>query len=114
MLTIWHNPRCTKSRLSLQLLEEKGLKPTVIHYLETPPSEQEIRDALSKLGITARELIRTGEGCYKELNLSAPSVSNDDLIHAMHQNPILIERPVVIYNDKAAIGRPPENILEIL
>ncbi len=114
MLKIWHNPRCTKSRLTLQLLEEKNLQPEVIKYLETPPSEADIKDVLKKLAITPSELMRKGEAVYKELGLDSVSHSHDELIAIMHQNPILIERPVVIHNNQAAIGRPPENVLEIL
>lgn len=110
---IWHNPRCTKSRLTLELLQAEGFDPHIVKYLETAPSLDQIRQALKKLGISARELIRDGEPIYKELGLSAES-SEDELIAAMHQNPILIERPVVIVEDRAAIGRPPELVLPIL
>lgn len=114
MLTIWHNPRCTKSRLTLQLLEEKGLNPSVVKYLETPPSVADIKSALTKLDISPRELMRKGEALYKELGLHSNTQSDSELISIMHQNPILIERPVVINGEHAAIGRPPENVLEIL
>lgn len=113
-ITIWHNPRCTKSRLTLQLLEEKGLNPTVIKYLETPPSADDIQTTLDKLNITAQELLRKGEQTYKDLGLKDSNKSDAELAAIMHENPILIERPVVIHGNQAAIGRPPENVLDIL
>ena len=114
-IKIYHNPRCTKSRLSLELVQEKGFDPEVIEYLKTPPTEKEISEILKLLGMTAREVVRKGEAIYKEKNLADASVSEEDLIKAMHENPILIERPIVIIDNKrAVIGRPPENILKIL
>jgi arsenate reductase len=113
-LTLYHNPRCTKSRGALELLEARGLAPTVIRYLDTPPDAAQLRELLSKLGIAARQLLRTGEDTYKTLNLADPSLSDEQLIAAMAANPILIERPILVVGDKAVIGRPPENILEIL
>lgn len=112
-LTIWHNPRCSKSRQTLALLEEKGLAPKVRLYLEDAPSEVEIMEALAKLGKTARELMRTGEADYKDQKLA--SVSDEKaLISAMNRTPKLIERPIVFNGDKAAVGRPPESVLDIL
>ena len=112
-ITIWHNPRCSKSRATLHLLQANGIAPTQRKYLEDPPSADEIKHALSALGMTASELVRRGETVYKELNLSTAS-SEDALITAMTDNPILIERPVVIAANKAALGRPPENVLTLL
>jgi arsenate reductase (glutaredoxin) len=113
MVTIWHNPRCSKSRQTLALLRDKGVEPEIVEYLKDQPSEADIRDALAKLGIAPRKLMRTGEAVYKELGLK--DVSEDDaLIKAMVENPILIERPVVLNGEKAALGRPPEDVLTIL
>lgn len=113
-LTLYHNPRCTKSRGTLELLEARGLTPTIIYYLETPPDAAQLRDMLGKLGIGARGLLRTGEDEYKTLNLADTSLSDEQLIAAMAAHPKLIERPILVVGDKAVIGRPPENILEIL
>tara|TARA_R110002096_G_scaffold96622_6_gene215589 strand:+ start:104 stop:445 length:342 start_codon:yes stop_codon:yes gene_type:complete len=111
-LTIWHNPRCSKSRQTLALLEEKGLTPAVRLYLEDAPSVEEIKTALGLLGLEPRAMMRRGEADYKEKNLDA--VDGDALIEAMHSTPKLIERPIVFNEGKAAIGRPPESVLEIL
>ncbi len=112
-VTIWHNPRCGKSRDAAKLLEEKGIDADVVKYLETPPSKKELKAVLKMLGISARELMRTKEDIYKELNLKEES-DEEKLIDAMVENPKLIERPVVIKDGKAAIGRPLENIIDIL
>ncbi|WP_373031313.1 arsenate reductase (glutaredoxin) [Sulfurovum sp.] len=112
-VTIWHNPRCGKSRDGVKLLEEKGIDAEVVKYLETPPTKEELVALLKMLGITARELMRTKEAVYKELNLKEVT-DEDQLIEAMVNNPKLIERPIVIKNGKAAIGRPIENIIELL
>ncbi|WP_420428602.1 arsenate reductase (glutaredoxin) [Kordiimonas sp.] len=111
-VTIWHNPRCSKSRQTLALLEEKGVTPTVRLYLEDAPSVQEIKDALSLLGRAPRELMRTGEADYKEQNLA--DVEGDALVDAMAATPKLIERPIVFASGKARVGRPPESVLDIL
>ena len=113
-LTLYHNPRCSKSRGALELLQARGLSPTILLYLETPPDAAQLRELLAKLGIGARQLLRTGEDDYKTLNLADKSLSDDDLIAAMAAHPKLIERPILVVGDKAATGRPPENILEIL
>jgi arsenate reductase len=113
-LTLYHNPRCSKSRSALELLEARGLAPTIVRYLDTPPDAAQLQDLLRKLGIGARQLLRTGEDDYKTLNLADSSLSDEQLIAAMVAHPKLIERPTLIAGDKAAIGRPPENILEIL
>lgn len=113
-IQILHNPRCSKSRQTLALLEEKGIEPEIIKYLDTPPTAAELKAILSKLGISARELLRKGEDDYKNLNLKDPSLGEDALIEAMVSHPKLIERPIVIHNNQAKIGRPPESVLDIL
>jgi len=113
-VTIYHNPRCSKSRQTLALLMERNIEPEIILYLETAPTTDELTELLSKLGISARELLRKGEDAYKENNLSDTSLNDARLIQAMHDFPKLIERPIVVANDKAALGRPPEQVLEIL
>lgn len=113
MTTIYHNPRCSKSRETLALLEQQGISPEVVLYLQTPPSNETIKTLLNQLGMaSARELMRTKEDIYKELDLKSEP-NEDALIEAMTANPKLIERPIVIHNDKAKIGRPPESVLEL-
>lgn len=112
--TLYHNPRCSKSRAALELLEQRGADVTVIRYLETPPSKQELKDVLQKLNLTPRDIMRKGEAIYKELNLNDESLSDDALIDAMIANPILLERPIYVQDDRAAVGRPIENIINIL
>ena len=112
-VTIWHNPRCSKSRNAVALLEEKGVEHEVVKYLDTPPTREELVEVLKMLGLSARELMRTKEELYKELKLK-DETEEEKLIDAMVENPRLIERPIVIKNGKAAIGRPIENIIEIL
>jgi arsenate reductase len=113
-LTLYHNPRCSKSRSALQLLEERGLNPNIVRYLETPLSAAELHELLRKLGIRARQLLRTGEDEYKTLGLNDPELTDEQLIAAMVSQPKLIERPILVAGDKAVVGRPPESILEIL
>lgn len=113
-LTLYHNPRCSKSRSALQLLEERGLTPAIVRYLETPLNAAELQALLGKLGISPRQLLRSGEDEYKALGLSDPHLSDAQLIAAMVSQPKLIERPILVAGDKAVIGRPPEAILEIL
>lgn len=113
-LTLYHNPRCSKSRGALELLEARGLQPQIVRYLEAPPSAGEIKSLLGKLGITARELLRSGEDEYKALGLGDTGLSEAQLIEAMVRHPKLIERPILIAGDKAVIGRPPEKVLELL
>lgn len=113
-LTLYHNPRCSKSRSALQLLEERGLNPNIVRYLETPLSAAELHELLRKLGIRARQLLRTGEDEYKALGLDDPELTDEQLIAAMVSQPKLIERPILVAGDKAVVGRPPESILEIL
>lgn len=114
MTEIYHNPRCSKSRQTLALLEEQGIEPTIIEYLKTPLSGEEITNLLSMLGISARDLLRKGETVYKELGLSDKTLSDEQLITAMVENPKLIERPIVVHNNQARLGRPPESVLEII
>ena len=113
-LTLYHNPRCSKSRGALELLEARGLTPTVVRYLETPLSAAQLRDLLAKLNISARQLLRSGEDEYKALNLADSGLTDAKLIDAMAAHPKLIERPILVAGDKAVIGRPPEKVLEIL
>ena len=114
MVTLYHNPRCSKSREALNLLREQGHEPKVIPYLETPPNAKTLKAIVEKLGISARELLRKGEDAYKDLNLADEKLSDAALIKAMVENPKLIERPIAINGDKAVIGRPPENVKSIL
>ncbi len=111
--TIYHNPRCSKSRATLALLEDRGLQPVVIDYLKTPPSAAELDRILSLLHMEPLELMRKGEEAFKALGLDDGTKSRDDLIQAMVDNPALIERPIVVHGAKAAIGRPPESVLGI-
>ena len=111
-ITLYHNPRCSKSRQTLALLEERGIEPEIIEYLKTPPDAATISGLLGKLGIPAIELIRRGEAPFAELGLA----DGDDaaLIEAMVSHPVLIQRPIVVSGEQARIGRPPEDVLEIL
>ncbi|MDY0971743.1 arsenate reductase (glutaredoxin) [Siccibacter turicensis] len=114
-VTFYHNPRCSKSRETLALLQDKGIEPQVVLYLETPPDAATLKALLKKLGFaSARELMRTKEDLYKSLNLADASLSEAALINAMVENPKLIERPIVVVGDKARLGRPPEQVLDIL
>lgn len=113
-VTIYHNPRCSKSRQTLALLQERGIEPEIVLYLETPPDERELDRLLNLLGLEPRELMRTKEPEYREQNLGDESLARADLIRAMVRTPKLIERPIVVNGDKAALGRPPEAVLEIL
>lgn len=111
---IYHNPRCGKSRDTLKLLQAKGIVPEIIEYLKTPPSTKELADILKKLGIPVRDLIRKKEPEYLQNKLDNLNLSEDELITILVNNPKLIERPIVLANDKAAIGRPPEAVESIL
>ena len=113
-VTIYHNPRCSKSRQTLEILNQQNVGLEIIEYLETPPDAETLKQILSYLDIPARELLRKGESAYKDAGLDDTSLSEDDLITAMVEHPILIERPIVVCNGKAAIGRPPESVLDIL
>ncbi|HEY6529614.1 MAG TPA: arsenate reductase (glutaredoxin) [Cellvibrionaceae bacterium] len=112
---IYHNPRCTKSRQTLALLHDAGITPEILQYLDSPPSSKELSMLISKLGFSsARQLIRTGEALYKELLLCDPKLSETQLIAAMVEHPKLIERPIVVKDNKAILGRPPENVLNLI
>ncbi len=113
-ITIWHNPRCSKSRQTLEILNDLGLRPTVVAYLKTPPRPEELRDVLRRLDMRPRDLMRTREATWRDLGLDKANLSDDDLIQAMHEHPILIERPVVLAGTRAVIGRPPERVLDLV
>ncbi len=113
-VSILHNPRCSKSRATLALLEDRGIEPEIILYLQSPPDEATLRDILSRLGLSPRQLMRKRESEYGANNLSDEALTESQLIAAMLQWPILIERPIVLANGKAAIGRLPEGVLDIL
>lgn len=112
-IQIWHNPKCSKSRNAMTLLEEKGINADVVKYLESTPTKEQLTEVLKKLNMSAKELLRTGEDVYKELNLKDES-DEEKLINIMVENPILIERPIIIKGDKALIARPIENLEELL
>jgi arsenate reductase len=112
-MKIYHNPRCTKSRQTLELLREKGAEPEIIEYLKTPPTQTELKQVLGALGLKAEDIIRKGETLYKE-KYKGKNYSNEEWIKIMAENPILIERPIVVNGKKAALGRPPEQVLTIL
>lgn len=112
-VTIYHNPRCTKSRQTLALLDERGIEPQVVEYLKTPPSEPEVRTLIKKLGIAPHDLLRSKEKEYREAGLSKES-SEDEIVRAIVAHPILLERPIVVKGKRAAIGRPPESVLKTL
>lgn len=111
---IYHNPNCSKSRATLNLLRERGIEPEIIEYLKTPPNEAELEGILVGLGFGPRELMRCNEAEYRDNGLDNDSLTRDELIHAMVQHPRLIERPIVVNNGRVAVGRPPEAVLEIL
>lgn len=113
-VVIYHNPRCAKSREALKLLQERGIQPRIVKYLETPPDRETLRWILERLGMKPRELMRRKEKLYKELGLDDPNLSDDALIDAMVANPRLIERPIVVVGDRVALGRPPERVLDVL
>ena len=111
---IYHNPKCSKSRSALELIQQKQLTVEIIEYLQFPPHAKELADIIKKLGVTAREIIRVNEEPYERLGLSNPKLNESELLEAISLNPILLERPIVILNGKAALGRPLENIEKIL
>lgn len=113
-VTIYHNPRCSKSRETLQLLVDRGVVPQVIKYLETPPDADTLQHLADLLGLGAHQMLRTNETPYSELDLGATDRTDAELFQAMAEHPVLIQRPIVIANGKARIGRPPEAVLEIL
>ncbi|HLV48413.1 MAG TPA: arsenate reductase (glutaredoxin) [Aliidiomarina sp.] len=113
-IVIFHNPRCSKSRETLALLQEQGIEPQIIEYLKTPPTAAQLKQTLVALGMSAKDLLRSGEDEYKTLELANFSGSEDALIELMCAHPKLIERPIVINGNKAKVGRPPETVLQIL
>jgi len=113
-VVIYHNPRCSKSRQTLALLQERGIEPEQVLYLETPPAPTELRRLLKLLDMPARALLRKGEAEFRELNLADNALNESQLIEAMSEHPRLIERPIVVRGDRAVIGRPPENVLELI
>ena len=113
-VTIYHNPRCSKSRQTLSLIQEKSIDVNIIEYLKTPPNISQLKQILKQLGYEPRQLMRKSEQIYKDLDLGNENKTAEDLVNAMAQNPILIERPIVLSGEKAAVGRPPESVLDIL
>jgi len=111
---IYHNPRCSKSRAALKLLETRGIQPRIVEYLKKPPSPEELDEILSRLGIEPRDLMRKKESEYRQANLDDPKLERGELIRRLHEHPALIERPIVVTNGQAALGRPPEKVLAIL
>lgn len=112
--TIYHNPRCSKSRQTLALLEDKGVSPEIVLYLESAPSADELATIIAKLGFAPRQLLRKGEDAFKENNLADDSLTDAQLIAAMAEFPKLIERPIVVKGEQAVLGRPPENVLALV
>lgn len=113
-IRIYHNPRCSKSRQTLQLIQEAGIEPEIVEYLNTPPSIRELEQLVKKLGIEPQALIRKGESLYKELGLGKRNLSHKEAIQLLHEHPKLIERPIVVKGDRAILGRPPENVQKLL
>ena len=113
-VTIYHNPRCSKSRATLALLTERGIDPVVVRYLETPPAADTLRGILAMLGLGPRDIMRRKEAAYRAADLDDPDLDDEQLIAAIVDNPVLLERPIVVSDGRAAIGRPPETVLEIL
>ncbi|HTT07473.1 MAG TPA: arsenate reductase (glutaredoxin) [Gammaproteobacteria bacterium] len=113
-VTIYHNPRCSKSRETLALLTARGIQPEIIEYLKTPPDQATLQRLLKALGMTPRQLLRTKEDAYAETGLDNPKLSDAQILKTMVTHPVLLERPIVVVDGKAAIGRPPENVLRLL
>ena len=111
---LYHNPRCSKSRAALELLQQRGIEPQVLRYLETPPDAEQLRQLLRQLGLTPRQLLRSGEDEYRSLGLDNPALDGDQVIAAMLRHPRLIERPILVVGERAVVGRPPERVLELL
>ena len=114
MTTLYHNPRCSKSRATLALLVENGVEPDIVNYLDNPPDAAALRDITAMLGCSVRDIVRSGEAVYRELGLADNAPSEDALFDIIAANPQLLERPIVVHDGKAAVGRPPENVLSIL
>jgi arsenate reductase len=113
-LVMYHNPNCSKSRETLQILEDNHMSPDIIEYLEQPPTQQELKDVIKKLGVSARDLLRTTEPVYRETNLDVDTLSDDEIIEAICEYPALLQRPIVISGARAVIGRPPTRVLELI
>ena len=113
-LVIYHNPSCSKSRETLQILENNNLSPTIVEYLDNPPTRQELTKIIEMLGVSARDLLRTTEQVYEDAKLEREALSEDEIIAAICQHPILLQRPIVVSGDRAVIGRPPDRVLEII
>lgn len=113
-VTIYHNPRCSKSRQTLELLRERGIEPVIVEYLKTPPTRAQLEHILDLLGLEPRACMRSNETAFGEAGLADPALTREALIEALIEHPILIQRPIVLANGKAALGRPPEAVLEIL
>ena len=111
---LYHNPRCSKSRGALELLQENGVEPRIVRYLETPPDLATLRDLLTKLGMAPRELLRRSEDEYRALNLDDPGLHDEAILKAMVEHPKLIERPFLVVGARAVVGRPPERVLELI
>jgi arsenate reductase len=114
MTTIYHNPRCSKSRATLALLEENGIEPEIIQYLDTPPDRETLKLLTRMLDCSIADIVRKGEDLYRELGLKEKGLSEDELIDVVAANPKLLERPIVVRDGKAVVGRPPENVLDLL
>ena len=113
-VTIYHNPRCSKSRATLELLEQRGLKPEIVKYLETPPDAPRLRELARKLELKPKDFLRTGESTWKALGLDPDAVEETELLQLMSNHPVLIERPIVVCGERARIGRPPDAVLDIM
>ncbi|MDY6813239.1 MAG: arsenate reductase (glutaredoxin) [Pseudomonadota bacterium] len=113
-ITLYHNPRCSKSRAALALLRSRGIEPDVVEYLKTPPSVAQLRGLLAQLQLPVREVLRRGEAVYHELGLDGPTLTAAALLQAVHEHPILLERPIAVRGERAVIGRPPERVCELL
>ena len=113
-LVIYHNPSCSKSRETLQILENSNLNPTIVEYLDNPPTRQELKKIIGMLNVSARDLLRTGEQVYADANLDREALSEDEIIAAICQHPILLQRPIVVSGERAVIGRPPARVLELI
>ena len=114
MTTIYHNPRCSKSRNTLSLLNEQGVNPDIVLYLDNPPTVATLKSLVDKLGVSIFDIVRKGESVYAELGLKQREVDENEMMQIISENPKLLERPIVVNGDKAAVGRPPENVLNIL
>ena len=113
-ITIYHNPRCSKSRQTLRLLEQHGVTPTIVEYLTDVPSAADIERLIDLLGVDVRDVVRTGESTYTDLQLHDPNLGRAEIVQAIVDNPILLQRPIVVSDDRAIIGRPPNNVLSLL